>query len=265
MGDMGLFQFEVIRYSRYRDHNTNSYFFDATIVICQYSSVAFIARSFMFVFAFYLGRSQACRNHTDESWWTPKRPFTDDVSGWCFFEVTVCTTNIYLKLIIIPSYLNNILASNIRLYSLKLYWTCCTIFLGRLKSLTQTAHQVKIWWFSGAPGLYYDISCKVNIWHKIWGWTYRPTYCGIESKGQTQRQWGAKEKQKWEQIQQLTELQCQLVQLKKLQELHRLKSQPPAYKEVPFSGIHPDNMDTLPLESQLPTPYDAEVENVKAG
>ena len=66
-------------------------------------------------------------------------------------------------------------------------------------------------------------------------------------------------------VQILLELQCQLLQLKKLQELHKLKSQPPSWKENPFSGIHrihPDNMETQPLEA---TPYDSEVMDVQAG
>ena len=115
--------------------------------------------------------------------------------------------------------------------------------------------------------MYIYICCTICCIYK--GRAYQPNFVGPEFKEQikeqTHRQCGAKEKQKWEQIQQLTDLQCQLVQLKKLQELHRLKSQPPAFKEVPFSGLHPDNVDTLPLESELPTPYDMELENVKAG
>ena len=60
----------------------------------------------------------------------------------------------------------------------------------------------------------------------------------------------------------LLELQCQLLQLKRLQDLYKLKSQPPSWKESAFSGIHPDNAETQPLEA---TPYDSEVWGVQVG
>lgn len=67
---------------------------------------------------------------------------------------------------------------------------------------------------------------------------------------------------KMKDVQLLLELQCQLLQLKKLQELYKLKSQPPSWKEGAFSGIHMDNMETQPMEA---TPYDSEVMGVQAG
>ena len=58
-------------------------------------------------------------------------------------------------------------------------------------------------------------------------------------------------------------------QLKRLQELHRLRSVPRATEVLPFGGLNIDQMETQPLHFGSPmvpgTPYDSELGDVQAG
>ena len=74
--------------------------------------------------------------------------------------------------------------------------------------------------------------------------------------------WYVEKKQKLTLL--LGDLQCELVNLKKLKALFELRRKPPTHEVKPFEELkNIDNMDTLPMEPQ-PTPYDAQLANTQA-